>query len=77
VDKPCLVLFHAMTGRTLLAVANPENRTLDVTVEVTANLEGEGCTWSAETKRSAVKFNLPGGPEAGKSVVRELRLRKP
>jgi hypothetical protein len=66
-----------MTGRALLAVANPENQALDVTVEVTANLEGEGCTWSAETKRTRVVFNLPGGAEAGRSVVRELKYAKP
>jgi hypothetical protein len=61
----------------LLAVANPQNQPLNVTVEITAKLDGEGCTWSAETKRSAVKFDLPGGPEAGKSVVRELKYAKP
>ena len=73
VDKPCLLLFHHMTDRVLLAVANPQNQPLNVTVEITAKLDGEGCTWLAETKRTRVVFNLPGGAEAGKSVVRQLK----
>lgn len=76
-DKPCLLLFHHMTDRVLLAVANPQNQPLNVTVEITAKLDGEGCTWSAETKRTGIVFNLPGGAEAGKSIVRELKVRKP
>ena len=76
-DKPCLLLFHHMTDRVLLAVANPQNQPLNVTVEISAKLDGEGCTWSAETKRTRIVFNLPGGAEAGKSIVRELKVRKP
>ena len=76
-DQPCVVLLRAQAGGVRLAVANPESKALDVMVEVGQALEGEGCTWSAETKRSAVKFSLPGGDKAGASVVRELKRRRP
>jgi chondroitin AC lyase len=75
-DQPCVVLLRAQAGSVRLAVANPESKALEVTVEVGQVLEGEGCTWSAETKRSAVKFSLPGGDRVGASVVRELKYVK-
>jgi chondroitin AC lyase len=76
--QPCVVLVRGFPGGGLrLAVANPENQPLEATLELDRPYEGDGCTWSAETNRSTVKFDLPGGPEAGKSVVRELRPRKP
>ncbi|MCX5682505.1 MAG: polysaccharide lyase 8 family protein, partial [Planctomycetota bacterium] len=75
-DQPCVVLMRAQAAGVRLAVANPEQKALVVVLEVGQALEGEGCTWSAETKCTKVEFDLPGGAEAGKSVVRELKRRK-
>lgn len=87
-DQPCIALMREMraavrlTGEReapaglRLAVANPENKPLVVTLEIGRPLTGEGATWSAERKATAVRFDLPGGNEAGKTVVRELQYAR-
>jgi chondroitin AC lyase len=76
-DQPCVVLLRTQPAGVRLVVANPEQKALKVVLEVGQALEGEGCTWSAETKRTKVEFDLPGGAEAGKSVVRDLKRANP
>ncbi len=73
-DTPCLVLLREIgPGKLRMAVSNPENEPLVVTLTVNAELAGEGCVWRAETGRTAVEFRLPGGLHAGSSVIREFR----
>ncbi len=71
-DKPCLVLMRSMPGKLQLAVSNPENRPLQVNLQVSAKLEGEGCVWFEKTGTSRVAFALPDKLYAGMSVVRAL-----
>jgi chondroitin AC lyase len=63
VDKPCLVLVRSLPGKLQIAVSNPENRPLQVKVNVSAKPEGKG---------SALSFKLPDKLYAGQSVVRVL-----
>ncbi len=78
VDRPCLLLLRPDGKRTtVIAVANPENRALDLTVTVNDRLEGEGCAWSAAEGVTRVRFSLPAGPLAGSSVVRRLSRPRP
>ncbi|NOY82203.1 MAG: polysaccharide lyase 8 family protein [Kiritimatiellaeota bacterium] len=73
VDRACLLLLRPDGKRGMrLAVANPENRPLDLTVTLKARFEGEGCVWSAADGVTRVRFALPDGPLAGSSVVRRL-----
>ena len=76
-DQPCVVLLRTQAAGVWLAVANPEQKALKVVLEVGQALEGKGCTWSAETKRTKIEFDLPGGAEAGRSVVRDLKRANP
>jgi len=70
VDRPCLLLTRQTDKGLELALSNPENKPLEVIVEVGAKLTGEGCTWSEQDGVSRIRFGLPEGGEAGKSVVR-------
>jgi len=75
VSQPCILLMREEAGGVRLAVADPTQRVAALAVEVGRPLEGEGCTWSPEAKTSTIRFVLPGGAEAGRSVVRELTCR--
>jgi chondroitin AC lyase len=64
VDQPCLVLLRQDGKRLRLAVSNPENTALTVHLLVSGGPGG--------TPARTVTFDLPGGVEAGKSVVQEI-----
>lgn len=72
VDKPCLMLIRDNDGDVEIAVSNPENAPLDVTVSTNVPLKGVGTTVSDGATRMV--FSLPGGDMAGSSVVRHFTL---
>ncbi len=75
-DAPCLLMVRK-TGQTLrLAVSNPMNEPLTVHVSVNLPLRGDGAQPASGKKSSVLTVVLPGGLDAGKSVVREFALGK-
>ncbi len=66
VDQPCLLLLRQDGKQLRLAVSNPENTALAVTVGIT-HTNGK-----MRDNAQVVKIDLPGGLEGGKSVVREV-----
>ena len=72
VDAPCLLILRGVGADLMLTASNPANEPLDLVVEVSARLSGEGCTWNAESRCTRVAFPLPGGIYGGQSVRRRL-----
>lgn len=72
-DKPCLVLLRRDGGDLVLSVANPENTALEVAIEIAEEVRGEGV--EALPGGSRIRIALPGGDDAGRSVVRRLAAR--
>ena len=75
VDQPCLLLLRKQRDTMRLAISNPHNKALTVHVEVNLGLGGEGVEWSQAEGRSRITFDLPDGPQAGRSVMRALSIR--
>ncbi len=73
VNKPCLLLIHQKKEGLQIAVSNPKNKPLNVEVEISARLQGEGCVWLDGRGLSHITFKLPGGQVGGKSSVRLLK----
>ncbi|MFC1509474.1 polysaccharide lyase 8 family protein [Candidatus Omnitrophota bacterium] len=65
VDKPCLLLMQFDGNTAEVTVSNPENKEAGVTVSI--SIEGKGQVQAG--------FNLPGGPDVGKSVSKTLSLQ--
>ncbi|MHB1034809.1 MAG: polysaccharide lyase 8 family protein [Pirellulales bacterium] len=72
VDQPCLVLASRAGNTMRIAVSNPENKPLTVEVEIGLALDGAETTAAGNSR---VRFDLPGGLDAGRSVVREWTLK--
>ncbi len=73
VDQPCLLLVRRKGRRLALTACNPENKPLALTVTIQAKLAGPGV--KAEAGSSVVRFDLPDGAQAGKSVTRVFEIR--
>ena len=71
-DQPCLLLLREQQDGMLLAVANPENQQLTVTITIDRVLEGDGCV-PLDEGHTQITVELPGGDTAGSSVVRQLK----
>lgn len=63
VDQPCLVLLREGQPTWTVSVSDPENRPLQVAVEI--------ATRSGTPQ--LLRFDLPGGPEAGRSLSQTLK----
>jgi chondroitin AC lyase len=74
VDQPCLLLAQERNGGLQISVANPENQALTVNLELDRGLSGPGATALA-ANRTRITVELPGGVEAGRSVVRVFTPR--
>jgi len=74
VDKPGLLLLRETGDGLQVAVSNPENQALTVNVEIDRALTGNSCT-SLNGGKTRIQFDLPGGPQAGSSIVRVLKTR--
>lgn len=74
VDQPCLLLLTLQDKAVQIALSNPENQPLAVNLDIDLPLEGPGATQTAPT-RSRVRFDLPGGLSAGRSIVRVLKIK--
>lgn len=72
VDRSCLVLAQHGAKGLRLAVADPELRPLQVRITVPDRYKGPNCIWDAERKTTRVDMTLPGGDQAGSSVVMDL-----
>lgn len=68
VNRPCLVLMRREADGVSLSVANPANKALTVLVDLGLVLEGAKPT----AEGSRVRFDLPGGAEAGRSVTQRF-----
>jgi hypothetical protein len=70
-DRPCLLLMREQPdGTVIVAVSNPENAALSVNITTDRKLSGEGATPAGSGTR--LTFDLPGGDEAGSSLVRRF-----
>ena len=72
VDQPCLLMAQRRGRRLRVSVANPLNEPARVKVTVGRKVTGERAAQTASGK--TVTFDLPGGPAAGSTVVREFRI---
>jgi chondroitin AC lyase len=72
VNRPCLLLLRERPEGLQMAVANPLNQPLAMIVDINRVLSGEGCT-PIPSGWTRIAFNLPGGADAGRSVVRLLK----
>jgi chondroitin AC lyase len=72
VDQPCLVLLRRKGSVLNISVANPENRPLSVQLEVDEALSGDDV--EPTPRGSRIRFALPGGADAGRSVARNFTL---
>ena len=69
-SQPCLLLWREDGEGVTVAVSDPENEPGTVEVRVAEALVGEGAR--AADGGTALTFELPGGLEAGRSVVKRL-----
>lgn len=74
VDKPCLVLLRRKGSVLHISVANPENQPLSVQLTLGEALTGDGV--EALPDGCHIRFALPGGAEAGRSVTRSFTLAR-
>ena len=65
VDKPCLVLVKHNGNAITVTISNPENRKATITVSLR----------QAEKAPVKVRFDLPEGMEAGRSVTKTARIK--
>lgn len=70
VSQPCLLLWREDAEGVTVAVSNPENEPGTIEVEVGEILIGGGAR--AAEGSTVLTFELPGGLEAGRSVVKRL-----
>ncbi|MDD5672610.1 MAG: polysaccharide lyase family 8 super-sandwich domain-containing protein [Chitinivibrionales bacterium] len=73
VDQPCIVLTRESKDSLSVAASNPLNTAVTVQVTVSLALTGAGAVWNAQTSTANLSFVLPGGLDAGKSVVMNFR----
>ncbi len=71
VDQPCLLLMRETGGGVQFALSNPENKPLSVNVTIDRTLQGDGA--AAANGQTQVHFDLPGGEQAGSSLVRQFK----
>jgi len=69
-DRPCLLLVREDGDGVVVAVSNPENTPLTVNVSSDRRLAGDGAVAAGSGTR--LTFELPGGDDAGGSVVRRF-----
>jgi chondroitin AC lyase len=73
VDEAVLLIVREVDGKLRVTVANPENKPMQLTVEVSRRLvEGEGVAWDPAAGTSTITVPLPGGDLAGSSVTRDI-----
>ena len=72
VDQPCLLLIEERGKRLRVSVANPVNEPARVKVTVGRRVTGENAARAAAG--TALTFDLPGGPAAGSTVIREFQI---
>lgn len=80
VDQPCAISVqetHSPKPVLRVAVSNPRNQPLKVSVRVNRPVTGQGALPAEEATGSVLYFDLPGGDAAGKSVMREFKITAP
>ena len=73
VDRPCLLLLRETDKGLVLAVADPTQKRRRVQLTLPGAFAGEGCQVDAGRNETRLTLPLPQGPEAGRSVVREIQ----
>ena len=68
--RACAMLVRESKDSMEIAVSNPINTACTVQVSSSIRLYGNGAAWDAQTSTATVPFMLPGGLDAGKSVVK-------
>jgi chondroitin AC lyase len=71
-SRPCAMLVRESADSVEIAAANPVNAACTLQVTSTVRLFGGGASWDGQTNTSIVSFILPGGLDAGKSVVKNF-----
>lgn len=66
-DRPCLVLVRRTGKAARVAVSNPQGQALAVSIRI-----GQGA--AGASKQTPLQFDLPGGVDGGKSVVRDVEI---
>jgi chondroitin AC lyase len=69
VDRACAALVRESADSMEIAVSNPAGVACTVQVTATIRLWGNGAVWNAQTATTTAPFILPGGLDAGGSVV--------
>jgi chondroitin AC lyase len=72
VGRACAMLVRESKDSIEISVSNPINTACTVQVSANISLYGNGAVWNAQTSTSGVSFILPGGLDAGKSVVKSF-----
>jgi chondroitin AC lyase len=72
VGRACVMLVRESKDSIEIAISNPVNTACTVQVSANIRLYGNGAVWNAQTSTSGVSFILPGGLDAGKSVVKNF-----
>jgi chondroitin AC lyase len=72
VDQPCLLMAQGRGRRLRVSVANPLNEPVRVRVMIGRKVAGENAVRTVAG--TIITFDLPGGPAAGSTVVREFRI---
>jgi chondroitin AC lyase len=73
VDRPCIVLVRESKDSVSVAVANPLCTACTVHVSLLIHLTGTGAAWNSQTSATTLTIVLPGGLDAGTSVVMGFR----
>jgi chondroitin AC lyase len=69
VDQPVLLIVDPSRAGLRVSVANPVNEAMTVNISINKKLTCDSCTWLPTEKTTIVEVLLPGGLDAGKSVM--------
>jgi hypothetical protein len=70
--RACAMLVRELKDSLSIAVSNPVNTACTVLISSSIRLYGNSAAWDAQTSRATVPFILPGGLDAGKSVLKNF-----
>lgn len=73
-DYPCIIMIKQAEDGLIIALSNPANQPAEINIEIDRKLRGEGVLPRGEgIDFSVIRFCLPGGTLAGKSVIKSFR----
>ncbi|MBN8216528.1 MAG: hypothetical protein J0L75_07775 [Spirochaetes bacterium] len=72
-DGPAILLLKREAGSLILSAANPTGRGGILGVTVNRKVSGKSASWEPGLRLTRIRFDLPGGDEAGKTVTERYR----